>query len=201
MTQDVARFYNVFAPFYPVLDLFLQKHKRTLAERINQEPPGRLLEIGVGRGDILNRYKHEDLTAIDMSEGMLAFARKTAPPRCALAVMDASDLTFDNESFDYVVMCYVLSVVPDAAKVMDEVARVLAPGGKVFILNHESNGTFRKQVNKVLAPLVSRVLRFSTTFELDPAIDPQRFEVVERSQSGFVPNISRLVLRKRTVNT
>lgn len=200
MTQDVARFYNVFAPFYPVLDLFLQKHKRTLAERINQEPLGRLLEIGVGRGDILKRYKHEDLTGIDMSEGMLAFARKSAPARCTLAVMDASNLEFEDESFDYVVMCYVLSVVPDAARVMDEVARVLAPGGKVFILNHESSGTFRKQVNKALAPLVSKVLRFSTTFELDPAVDPRKFEVVERSQSGLVPSISRLVLRKKTGN-
>lgn len=200
MTQDVARFYNAFAPFYPILDLFLQKHKRKLAERVNREPSGKLLEIGVGRGDTLKKYAHPDLTGIDMSEGMLAFARKNAPARCSLAVMDASDMAFEDQSFDYVVLCYVLSVVPDAAKVMNEVARVLVPGGRVFILNHESNGAFRKKLNKVLAPVVSKVLHFSSTFELDPAIDPQKFAIVERTNSGLVPNISRLILEKRTEN-
>ena len=196
MSHDVARFYNAFAPFYPVLDIFLNKHKRKLADKINSEPSGRLLEIGVGRGEILKHYTDKELTGIDTSEGMLAFARKNAPKGCPLHVMDAANLEFPDGSFEYVVLSYVLSVVPDASKVMDEVHRVLTPGGKVYILNHESKGKLQQQMNKVLSPLVSKVLKFTTTFELDPAINPDKFRVAERRRSGVVPNISMLILEK-----
>lgn len=196
MTRDVSRFYDALAPFYPLLDLFLRRHKRRLAERINRESPGRLLEIGVGRGDMLKRYVCTQLTGIDASEGMLAFARNNAPPGCDLRVMDAADLAFADASFDYVVIAYVLSVVPDPAGVMAEAGRVLAPGGMVFILNHESAGIIGRAVGRLLAPLVARTLKFATTFTLDPVIDQATFTVVERSRSGIAPRISRLVLKK-----
>jgi N-acetylglutamate synthase/N-acetylornithine aminotransferase len=97
MTSDTARFYDTFAPLYPLLDIFLHKHKRILAQRINAQPPGRLLEIGVGRGEHLRAYKHTDITGIDTSRGMLAFAEKNAPAGARLHVMDA---TFNRVTVD-----------------------------------------------------------------------------------------------------
>ncbi len=196
MAQESNRFYDSFAPFYPVFDLFLGAPKKIMIRRINTEKPGRLLEIGVGRGDTLAAYKHPALTGIDISQGMLAFARKRGLANCDLRVMDASDLAFDDASFNYAVLAYVLSVIPDPDKVMNEVYRVLGPAGRVFILNHTSTGAARQTLNRFLAPLAKR-LHFSSVFDTEAVIDPAKFTVIERKRCSLVPNITLFVLEKK----
>ena len=67
-----------------------------------------------------------------------------------LLQMDATDLKFDDGSFDIVYAPYVISVVPDPVKVAREMYRVCRPGGRVIILNHFLSAN----------PLVSRVERW-----------------------------------------
>lgn len=202
MQNTAVRFYDRFAPLYPVLDVFLHKHKRTLTRRVNDQPEGRLLEIGVGQGRHLKSYKHRNITGIDASRGMLAFAEKNAPKDTVLKVMDANELAFDDASFDYAVIAHVLTVVPDPARVMGEVHRVLEPGGKVFILNRAAtSGTMQHAVNRVLEPLVSNVLRFSSEFDETTAFLPDRFTLLERTQCGILPNVTLFILQKKCDNS
>lgn len=196
MSKHVVRFYDAFAPVYPVLNLFLATPKKELLDRVNSEPPGRLLEIGVGRGENLQAYTHAPVTGIDMSEGMLAFARKKAPHDCTLRIMDAQNLEFPEKSFDYVVISHVLSVVDSPAKVMDEVYRVLEPGGKVFILNHECPEKGRTGVDFLRGP-VAKMLRFKTAFEVEPAVDQAKFDLEDKGKYGLLPRISLYVLRRK----
>lgn len=196
MSKHIVRFYDAFAPVYPVLNLFLATPKRELLSRVNSEPPGRLLEIGVGRGENLQAYKHAPVTGIDMSRGMLAFARKKAPEGCRLEVMDAQALDFPENSFDYVVISHVLSVVDNPGRVMSEVYRVTVPGGKVFILNHECPENGGKGVDLLRRP-VAKLLRFKTAFEVEPAVDPARFDLEAKGKYGLLPRISLYVLRKK----
>lgn len=44
--------------------------------------------------------------------------------------MDAQNIEFENESFDYVIASLILSVVPDATKCFQEMTRVLKQEGK-----------------------------------------------------------------------
>lgn len=198
--SQVANFYNKIAKVYPVLDMFLQEPKRQLLARVNQEAPGRLLEIGVGRGDNLPQYTHGPVTGIDVSEGMLAYARRQAPADCELFVMDAANLVFPDERFEYCVISHVLTVVSDPGKVMDEVFRVVKPGGKVFILNHESTGPVREKLNKKLAP-ISKLLHFSATFDMDALIDPLKFAKVHKARHGLIPSITLMILQKQVDGT
>jgi phosphatidylethanolamine/phosphatidyl-N-methylethanolamine N-methyltransferase len=193
--MSVASFYDKFACIYPVVNLFLHKPKKELLSRVNAVPAGRLLEIGVGRGENLRAYRHESITGIDVSEGMLSFARKQAPPNCTLKVMNASSLEFPDASFENAVISHVLSVVPDPGKVMDEVHRVLVPGGRVFILNHESTGGWRASLDKAFAP-VTRKLHFSALFRLDASYDHAKFSKVEESRYGLLPSITLMVLER-----
>lgn len=193
--SQVAKFYNKIAKVYPVLDMFLQEPKKQLLARVNQEKQGNLLEIGVGRGDNLPHYKHVPVTGIDVSEGMLAYARKKAPAGCTLHIMDAARLEFPDSSFDYVVISHVLTVVPDPVKVMDEVYRVVKPGGKVFILNHESTGPVREKLNQKLAPL-SKLLHFSALFDMGTLVDPMKFTLLHKARHGLVPSITLMILGK-----
>ena len=196
MTQETSRFYNVLAPVYPVFDLFLGAPKKIMIRRINTEQPGRLLEIGVGRGDTLGSYDHKPLTGIDTSEGLLAFARKNAPADCSLHVMDAGQLGFEDGAFDYAVLSYVLSVTPHPMQVLAEVHRVLSPQGRVFILNHVSTGKLRQRLNRVIAPL-TRLLHFSAVFDVEAHVDQDKFAILEHKRCAILPNITLYVLEKR----
>ncbi len=196
MSRAAIRFYDTFAALYPVLDLFLRAPKRKLVERVNAEPAGRLLEIGVGRGDTLCGYTHASLTGIDASEGMLAFARKCAPDGCVLRVMDAENLEFPDAAFDYAVISSVLSVVERPGRVMDEIHRILVPGGRAFILNHHvSSGTWRHRLNLMLAPL-TKMLHFSAIFDVQSHVDPAKFTLRERKGHGLMPRQTLFVLEK-----
>ena len=196
MSHRVAKFYDKFAFVYPVLDIFLGNKKKRLLARINEEPRGPLLEIGVGRGDNLPVYTHGPVTGIDVSEGMLSFARKKAPPECSLRIMDAMNLEFSDASFKYCVLSHVLSVVEDPRRVMDEVYRVVAPGGRIFILNHESRGPLRERLNKYLTHL-SRFLHFSAVFNMETMVDGTRFARIHRGEYGMFPTVTMLVLERK----
>ena len=55
-----------------------------------------------------------------------------------LSVMDASKLTFGDETFDAAAVMFVMTVVPNPAAVMAEMRRVLRPGGTAIVINHFS---------------------------------------------------------------
>jgi SAM-dependent methyltransferase len=53
-----------------------------------------------------------------------------------LRQMDALNLSFPDDSFDYVMAFHVVSVVPDATRLLDEARRVLRPNGTLVVINH-----------------------------------------------------------------
>ncbi len=149
MRSASEKFYDRLAVFYPAIDLFLKPQKRTLIRLINTLPEGKLLEIGIGTGSHLKDYSGHIITGIDVSERMLARAHKQHHSNLVtLLKMGASSLSFADNTFDYVVLSHVIAVVPDATNVMNEVHRVLKPGGKVFILNHFTPDNAMKYIDR-----------------------------------------------------
>jgi phosphatidylethanolamine/phosphatidyl-N-methylethanolamine N-methyltransferase len=72
--------------------------------------------------------------------------------------MDASDLSFQDGSFDTVVAMYVMTVVPEPEKVMRELARVTKPGGEVILVNHFSQTEgVRGWVERRMAPFADKI--------------------------------------------
>lgn len=107
MNNSARVFYNSISCFYPIVDLFLKRHKKLLIAEVNKAAPGNLLEIGVGNGSHLPLYKLHHITGIDISEAMLNKARKFENDNINLLVMDGENLSFPEASFDYVVMSHV----------------------------------------------------------------------------------------------
>jgi ubiquinone/menaquinone biosynthesis C-methylase UbiE len=58
-----------------------------------------------------------------------------------LEQMDAGAMTFADDSFDIAVAAYVVTAVPDYRAVMNEMVRVVRPGGRILLLNHFVNGS------------------------------------------------------------
>ena len=94
------------------------------------------VDVGCGNGafteEIIARCAPAKVTAVDPSEGQLAYARtRPAAQRAEFRVADAQSLPFDASSFDIAAMALVISFVPDPAKAAAEMARIARPGGTV----------------------------------------------------------------------
>jgi SAM-dependent methyltransferase len=99
--------------------------------------PGlRWIDIGCGNGAftelIVERYAPTAVQGIDPSEGQLAFARTRPAARVAeFRQGNAMALAFPADSFDVAVMALVIFFVPEPAKGVAEMARVVGPGGTI----------------------------------------------------------------------
>jgi phosphatidylethanolamine/phosphatidyl-N-methylethanolamine N-methyltransferase len=150
-TLDDARVvaaYARWAPVYdPIFGVITAAAQRAAIAVLNRLPPGRILELGVGTGITLPRYRREHrLTGVDLSPHMLERAEKRVARKGlgnveALHEMDAGRLTMADGSFDAGVAMFVMTVVPEPQRVLSQLIRVVKPGGRVVLVNHFSAET------------------------------------------------------------
>ena len=94
------------------------------------------LDVGCGNGAftelLVERCAPAEVQGVDSSEGQLAFARGRANTSIAeFGQGDAQALPFADDEFDVAVMALVINLIPDPAKAVAEMARVVRPGGWV----------------------------------------------------------------------
>ncbi|QDP94551.1 class I SAM-dependent methyltransferase [Microlunatus elymi] len=105
-----------------------------------QQATGNTLEVAIGTGLNLPWYpKSIKLTGLDLSPRMLQLAKRRAD-ELDLAVElkegTASELPFDDSTFDTVVSTLSLCSIPDDKQAVSEMIRVLKPGGKLILADH-----------------------------------------------------------------
>ena len=132
-------------------------------ELIGIQKGDRVLEVGVGTGINAALYPKDcHVTGIDLSGSMLEKARERVTRKglqnIRLLEMDAAKLKFPDESFDVVYAPYVMSVVPDPIRVVHEMRRVCARGGKIVLLNHfRSPNPILARVERIISPLTIHI--------------------------------------------
>ena len=139
--------YSRWAPVYDLIfDLPFHPGRSAAARAANEATPpnGEMLVVGVGTGLELRLLSSAArITGIDLSQPMLKVARERVARLGlrqvkALQQMDATALEFAPASFDVALAPFVMSVVPDPRRVLDEMWRVLKPGGEIVSVNHFS---------------------------------------------------------------
>ncbi len=137
--------YSRWAPIYDLIFDLPFHPGRLAATRAAVEAAGAdgaILVVGVGTGLELGLMpKTVRVTGIDLSAAMLKIARERVARKGlrqvkGLLVMDAGALEFPDAQFDVALAPYVMSVVPNPARVLDEMWRVVRPGGQMIVMNH-----------------------------------------------------------------
>lgn len=143
ITNDhVEAAYARWAPVYDKVFTAVMRPGRTAAAEAVNRLGGRVLDVGVGTGLELPMFStNVKIVGVDLSAPMLDIARKRVAEQKLsnvedLLVMDAMNLTFEDGVFDGAVAPYVITTVPDPVRTMDEMARVVRPGGEIIIVNH-----------------------------------------------------------------
>jgi len=147
---------------------------------------GSVLEVAIGTGRNLPFYPAEaHITGIELSPAMLAITRQRATDLgidADLREGDAEALPFADNSFDTVVCVLSLCTIPDPAKAITEMARVLKPGGKLLLLDHiGSRWRLVWAVQQFLELFSARSGEYQTRRQL-PLLAPAGLHVVESQQ-------------------
>jgi phosphatidylethanolamine/phosphatidyl-N-methylethanolamine N-methyltransferase len=165
LDQDkVERAYDRWAPIYDLVFGAVFRKGRTAAIAAANRIGGRVLEVGVGTGISLPEYSSRmRVFGVDISAAMLREAQKRVGKLQlknveGLAVMDAANLTFPDNSFDVVMAQYVVSAVSNPEATLDEFARVLKPGGEIVLLSRVgAEAGLRRIIEQRVAPLARRL--------------------------------------------
>lgn len=169
-TAGVATAYDRWAPIYDLVfgNVFAAGRREAIV--VAEQIGGRILEVGVGTGISLPHYSADNLIhGVDISAAMLEKAKERVE-RLGLAnvaeivQMDAEALRYADNSFDVVVAQYLITSVPDPERALDELVRVVRPGGEIVITTRVGAGRgLRGSIEKLLMPITSR-LGFRTEF-------------------------------------
>jgi ubiquinone/menaquinone biosynthesis C-methylase UbiE len=103
--------------------------------------PNRLLDVGCGTGEFTSRvarlFPKAAAIGVDLVETSLELARARCADlgdRVTFQCGDAYELPFGDGAFDLVACRHVLQAIPDAPRVLAELVRVLAPGGRLHVI-------------------------------------------------------------------
>lgn len=144
--KDVQQTFNKIAGNYDKLNSIMslgthQKWRQKATAKIVVNP-SKILDLCCGTADwtimLARRYQHADIIGADFSSEMLKIAQQKVGAsqltNITLENGDAMNLRYPDNSFDVVTIGFGLRNVPDANKVLQEIYRILKPGGQLICL-------------------------------------------------------------------
>ncbi len=140
------KIWDLYAPVYEMFMRADKKIYKLMYKRIPRVIEGkRVLEIATGPGLLAKHVASSarEMIATDFSEGMIKEAKKgDVPDNLRFEVADATDLPYEDKSFDVVIIANALHVMPEPDKAMDEIDRVLKKKGILIAPNfiHKGSG-------------------------------------------------------------
>lgn len=158
----------------------------------------RVIEVGAGTGLVTVPLTQVGvpMTAIDLSEAMLQRLHEKATAagyRIPITVADGTRLPFADDAFDGLVMRHVLHLIVEWGDALDEVIRVVRPGGTFLVSITDYTGLYHT--------LQERFLRAAGGLPLAVGLRPDDPESLERAMAehGAVGRVLPVVRGTRTL--
>lgn len=142
-TRDAGSYDAVSDTFDRLSEQYIGPIAERLISLASLKVSEKVLDIGTGTGMVAFRTAHHvgksgKVVGIDLSNGMLTKGREKAATsrtngHVKFQKMDAEALTFDDGTFDSVLSLFALRHFPNPQMALQEMFRVLCPGGRVVI--------------------------------------------------------------------
>ncbi len=167
---------------------------RIAAEMLALAPGERVLDVACGPGNFSRDFALAVgdglVVGLDASATMLARAvADTQSANVAYVRGDACALPFADGAFDAVCCFAALYLIEEPTRAIDEIARVLAPGGRVALLSSCSRGPLPAEVNNRVVRRLTGVRIFARD-ELTGALRDRGLSDVEQRVSGLAQFVS-----------
>lgn len=175
--EQIRRMFDKIAPSYDRLNHALslgidRRWRRTAVDALGIHQPQQILDIATGTGDfallLAKRIKPQHIVGADISEGMIAVGREKVKEEGLQNVIsfqheDCMQLSFPDGSFDAVTSSYGVRNFQNLDKGLQEMQRVLRPGGHLLIVELTPPPSFpMKQLfwlyAHVVMPLLGRLI-------------------------------------------
>ena len=181
--------YTLWSPIYNLILRSARPMRRRSLELLKVQPGERVLIVGAGTGLDLEFLPTEArVIATDLTAAMLRKLHKRAGSNVVPLLADAQRLCFADDSFDVVILHFIVAVVPDPISTIREAARVLRPGGRAVVLDKfapDDRGV--PAVLRILNP-VANVLVTEVTRRLHPIVAATELQILREeplSMGGF----------------
>jgi demethylmenaquinone methyltransferase / 2-methoxy-6-polyprenyl-1,4-benzoquinol methylase len=153
--EQVRSMFNDIAFRYDFLNHFLSagidiRWRKKVRRMLAPESPKKILDVATGTGDLaieLANLNPEEIKGVDIADGMLEIGRKKISKKglehmISLQTGDAENLAFDDNAFDAVVVAFGVRNYENLQKGLQEMCRVMRPGGTVAILEFSRPNAF-----------------------------------------------------------
>jgi len=212
--EQVRLMFNNIAGRYDFLNHFLslgidKGWRRKLIRQMSRHNPANILDVATGTGDLAiaaAKIQPEKITGIDIAEGMLAIGKLKVEKLhlqnlIHLQQADSENIPFADTSFDAVMVAFGVRNFENLAKGLEEMYRVLVPGGYVYILEFSKPqkfpfkqlyGFYFNNILPVLGRIVSRDMSAYTYLPESVGAFPSGQEFTEiMLKAGFTMATSR----------
>lgn len=155
--------YQRISGLYDRMEVFAERRYSEWRSRLWSLVQGpKVLEVGVGTGKNMLYYPDEvQITAVDLTPGMLEYAQKRAAELnidVELRLGDVQNLDFPDDTFDDVVSTFVFCSVPDPTLGLKELLRVTKPNGRLLMLEHvRARNKIAGMIMDVMNPVMVRL--------------------------------------------
>ncbi|MBI2151144.1 class I SAM-dependent methyltransferase [Candidatus Woesearchaeota archaeon] len=202
-TKEVSLKYDITSFFYdffefPIEVLLFRKWRKELLKDVNCK----VLEIGVGTGKNLPYYDFYKvkLTAVDISRGMLKKAKNRAETKkypVTFKLLNSEKLPFKDNSFEYIIVTFVLCSVSNQLETLKEIKRVLEPNGKVLFLEHVlSKNKFIAFLEKMHNPIMKFLTGANINRDTVGSIKKSGLKILSEENLALKDVFKKIVVKK-----
>lgn len=153
--EQVEQMFDNISGKYDLLNRILSmgidvRWRKKVVKSVKKANPKTVLDIATGTGDLaiqIAKSTQAQITGFDLSAGMLEVGRKKVSKeklddRIEMIQGDAENMPFENNSFDVITVAFGVRNFENLKKGLDEIYRVLKPGGKFIILEFSQPESF-----------------------------------------------------------
>ena len=153
---------------------------RSVMKEIERFQPANLIDIGCGPGGFLcavqKRFPDIQLNALDLSEEMVRETQERLGPSAVAIVGDSEHMPLESERYEIVTCNMSIHHYPHAQDAVNEMYRILKPGGTLLLNDMDCASPIRALANWAFPRLRGGDVRMYTRREISQMIQEAGFE-------------------------